>query len=396
MRHTSGPLFVLLLCAVGVQGWGTDGHELVGNLAYRLLSPQTQASVQAILVNDTHGNNNNNNNNSTPLGAVADWADQVRSKKEYHWSGSLHYIDIHDEMVQGGCPAGTIPKTGCHFDYQRDCNHDVCVAGAIANYTHHLADYYAATRKQQKTSPLLGSSRRLQASAALVTPWQWWWPFSSSSLSAPKKSTIPTKLVQESLMFLTHFIGDIHQPLHSARQSDVGGNSIPVTFTIPGNQLAAAPQFTSRNYHNHYYPQQQQQHHHSLELHAVWDTSMIQRAIHTKYQHVRQDLENDLMDYIDKAHRAGETQKWLACPDSSSTHCTSAWAEESWQNALQFAYMNADEHTEVTAGTHLSDLYYETRWPVIFHCLAVAGVRLAASLEVSWEPPPPILQRLVL
>jgi S1/P1 Nuclease len=346
MMNTNGTLVLLLLlayCAVGTKGWGTDGHELVGNLAYRLLSSETQAAVQAILVNHTHGNN-------TPLGAVADWADQVRISKEYHWSGSLHYIDIHDEMVPGGCPAGTTPKEGCHFDYQRDCSNDVCVAGAIVNYTHHLADW------KQKS---LRVSRRLKASADLVTPFKWWWPF--PSISAPP---IPTKLVQDSLKFLTHFIGDIHQPLHSARQSDKGGNSIAVTFTVPSRQLAA------------------KHHHHSLELHAVWDSSIIQRAVHTTYQHVRQNMEEDLMDYIDKAHRAGETKQWLACSDSSSTHCTSAWAEESWQDALQFAYLNADEHSEITSGTHLSDLYYESRWPVVFHCLAVAGVRLAASLEL--------------
>ena len=30
------------------------------------------------------------------------------------------------------------------------------------------------------------------------------------------------------LMFVTHFIGDIHQPLHVSRSSDKGGNTIPV------------------------------------------------------------------------------------------------------------------------------------------------------------------------
>ncbi len=32
----------------------------------------------------------------------------------------------------------------------------------------------------------------------------------------------------ESLMFLVHIIGDVHQPLHSAKATDRGGNNIPV------------------------------------------------------------------------------------------------------------------------------------------------------------------------
>jgi hypothetical protein len=48
------------------------------------------------------------------------------------------------------------------------------------------------------------------------------------------------------LKFLVHFIGDLHQPLHSGRPEDKGGNKIPVTwFNTPTN------------------------------LHSVWDTGMI-------------------------------------------------------------------------------------------------------------------------
>ncbi|CAB9501380.1 nuclease [Seminavis robusta] len=345
---------------IGVLGWGKDGHELVGNLAYRLLSSSAQSAVHEILGDDDAVAHHADCYNNTPLGAIADWADQVRMSKDYHWSGVLHYIDIHDETVEGGCPAvGDTDKKGCHFDYSRDCKQDACVAGAIVNYTHHLADW-----KQQQ--PRL--SKHLRGSMSLLAPFR---------LLATTTTNPPTQLVQESLKFLTHFVGDIHQPLHSGRQSDIGGNRIDVTFHIPSssnNRAVSTPRRSGRR------TTTTTHHHHHLELHAVWDTSMIERAIHTIYHHSRQELEEDLMTYIQNNNSTHHD--WLACADTSQQKCTSAWAEESWQHALTWAYRNADGQSEVTPGTNLTDAYYETRWPQIFQYIAVAGVRLAAALEM--------------
>jgi len=51
------------------------------------------------------------------------------------------------------------------------------------------------------------------------------------------------------LKFIVHFIGDIHQPLHSGRPEDNGGNKIPIKWND-----------------------------HNTNLHAVWDTYIIQEA----------------------------------------------------------------------------------------------------------------------
>jgi hypothetical protein len=115
-------------------GWGTVGHEIVANLAYHRLTNETKQAVLEILgpSNDTDA--------GSPLAAVADWADQVRY--HYHWSAPLHYIDIPDESMDGGCPSITPNETSaCHFIYKRDCVNDVCVAGAILNYTAQLTDW---------------------------------------------------------------------------------------------------------------------------------------------------------------------------------------------------------------------------------------------------------------
>ena len=47
-------------------------------------------------------------------------------------------------------------------------------------------------------------------------------------------------------MFLVHFVGDLHQPLHCADDNDRGGNDVPV-------------QLYTR----------------STKLHAVWDNGLI-------------------------------------------------------------------------------------------------------------------------
>lgn len=341
---------------LAVFGWGKEGHEIVGNLAYKLLSNNTKTMIYQILAMtppSTETNNKNDKDPNSPLGAIADWADTVRHTSEYHWSGPLHYIDIHDDAVNGGCPVfhrTTEEVEECHFDYARDCANDFCVAGAIVNYTAYLSEW----KKQQFVPQKLRGSNFLLKSQSLTTT----------------ATPLPAKLVQDSLKFLTHFVGDIHQPLHSARATDKGGNSIDVEFNDRGShQMSRDHRYDS---------------HRGWELHAVWDTGIIERALYRDYKGSRLALESELLDYIVEADKTGELRKWLRCPDTRHPKCTTIWAEESWQNALQWAYTNSDKNeTEVVSGTHLSEIYYETRLVQIKHLLAVAGVRLAVSLEIA-------------
>jgi len=423
-----------------VSAWGKDGHELIGNLAFKLLSNETQTIVCQILVDhpimsntNAVNNNNKNNNINTPLGAVADWADQVRIHHEWHWSGVLHYIDIHDNVVTGGCPVYNETSdqlAQCRFEYQRDCSKNACVAGAIVNYTNHLAEWNQQQQQQQrhhqhhqqyhttqKHDALSNHHHHLRGSLALTAPWWFtlfgngmtiWDSKSNNNIDTVTTPTVnqqqeqlpmmPSTLIQESLMFLTHFVGDIHQPLHSARTTDRGGNSIAVTFDkkIVLNSTATTTTTTTSSSSSHHHTS------HALELHAVWDSSMIIRAIQSKYNGSRALLEDELLEYIihtttqqhqhqQPQHQGGElylcTHDWLKCTDTSQyDHCTSVWAQESFENAMTWAYANVDNVSEVVSGTHLTDEYYETRWIQIKHYLALAGARLAASLEQTLGP----------
>ena len=117
-------LFIFLLnykppiVFVAVHGWGQKGHEIVGNVAFALLSRQALRKIEGLL-NISSANHTTNTVGAsfvpprfmnqgcieycTPLAIAADWANQVRFYKK--WSSPLHYIDVHDDVMQPhGCP----------------------------------------------------------------------------------------------------------------------------------------------------------------------------------------------------------------------------------------------------------------------------------------------------
>ena len=110
------------------------------------------------------------------LAAIAAWADVVRDEPRYAWSEPLHYVRIHDR--------------GCRYVAERDCRSGACVVGAIDRYARELGD--------------TGLDRARRA---------------------------------EALKFLTHFVGDVHQPLHSGRRPDKGGNDFQISLNGEGTNL---------------------------------------------------------------------------------------------------------------------------------------------------------------
>lgn len=239
------------------------------------------------------------------------------------------------------------------------------------------------------------------------------------------------KHVRQSLMFLIHFIGDIHQPLHVSRKSDKGGNDIKVRYhlfeeyktvligtfktTFGGDlQQIGDP-------HNH---------HSSYNLHSIWDTAMIQTAIkRNDYKNI-----NNVSKESPRRQRAGDDasssslfrefeeslelylkshlslyERIIRCQSGSGARairCAIQWGKESWERALQYAYTKgcpsqllllkqqeqqrnssnnsttiATKAQEVVSGDVIDEEYYNSRLPIIKEQLIAAGVRLAATLE---------------
>jgi hypothetical protein len=99
--------------------------------------------------------------------SIASWADTIRNARRE--TGAWHYIDI--------------PIDKPHLDMARDCAKGDCVIAKIEDFQKVLKD--PATPAVQR---------------------------------------------REALMFVVHFVGDMHQPLHCADNNDKGGNSVPVKF----------------------------------------------------------------------------------------------------------------------------------------------------------------------
>lgn len=160
------------------------------------------------------------------ISLIASWADDT-ARDEYPWSPQLHFINT--------------PDWSCDYEQTRDCfgSYDqapmACVDGAIQNYTRQLA------------------------------------------------TADPNYNLTEALMFLVHFIGDIHQPLHVGFTGDEGGNTIVGTY-----------EGTSE-----------------VKLHHIWDTSMLDQRIANSFN-------NDNSTYLQVRH--AQTRHAASAPSGVPRH----------------------------------------------------------------------------
>ncbi|KAF8780023.1 hypothetical protein HU200_001988 [Digitaria exilis] len=162
------PLLLLLLAAAAALPAPSYGWGVDGHLMVCQIAQGRLSDAAAAAVKDLLPSYAGNNLNS-----LCSWADDVKFR--YHWSSPLHYIDTPDGL--------------CTYSYDRDCKDEDgvkgrCVAGAINNYTSQLLTY--------------------------------------------GRSSAPQYNLTQALLFLSHFMGDIHQPLHVGFTSDRGGNTIDV------------------------------------------------------------------------------------------------------------------------------------------------------------------------
>ena len=138
------------------------------------------------------------------------------------------------------------------------------------------------------------------------------------------------------LKFLLHFVGDLHQPLHSSDDNDRGGNAKKVS----------AAGFRAGN------------------LHHFWDTEFVNQL-----EADARSIASDLIGHISN----DQTREWQAGEPSD-------WARESFQVAKDDAYGQLPEPS--ARGTfRLSDEYVTTATDDVAQQLSKAGVRLAFVLN---------------
>jgi hypothetical protein len=208
------------------------------------------------------------------LASVANWPDEVRRTRPE--TAPWHFINI--------------PITVPHLDRSRDCPTDNCVLARINILRETLRD--PATPAAART---------------------------------------------EGLMFLIHFVGDMHQPLHCADNQDKGGNGVPVS--LAGQRM---------------------------NLHSAWDTGLLTR-IGTEEELLPALLEESLK----------HAQKWRR-------GTVDDWAEEAHKSARRKVYGKLSK--SANSNPVLLDAAYEAMAATLIRTqLEKAGVRLARVLNEALQ-----------
>lgn len=200
------------------------------------------------------------------LAEASTWADRIRSDSSYDWAAPMHYISL--------------PRHWEGYREKRDCPPAGCILKAIEQFEKKLADRDA-----------LESERA------------------------------------EALLFIAHFIGDLHQPLHTGLAPDRGGNDIKVRFFG-----------------------------FSTNLHALWDVYLPAGFV--------QDWRNYALAQLSTID---EQQRRIWMRGNSLD-----WAVESHRLAHSHAYTKEKE---------LGEVYYMRNKDVVAQRLRQAGVRLAGELN---------------
>jgi hypothetical protein len=160
----------------------------------------------------------------------------------------------------------------------------------------------------------------------------------------------------EALKFAVHFLGDIHQPLHTVLEK-AGGNQINVDVFMRG--LATCPTCTAA--------------HTPVDFHKSWDETLIDRTVWNWGAYVER-LENGWL--ANSPDAKSEDPKTNKTPITDDTFV--AWAEETHRAAPTVWYLRPADDV-------LDDRYLRDVLPIMDRQLGVAGLRLARFLNQTFE-----------
>jgi hypothetical protein len=154
---------------------------------------------------------------------------------------------------------------------------------------------------------------------------------------------------REALMFLGHFVGDAHQPLHAGFGSDRGGNGLAIRFF--GRDPECEVEDGRRRCR--------------FQLHRLWDSLLVGSLIGEgrTWEEYAQALHAKVTE--------PERRAWTSCEPL-------AWANESVEVVVNEIYPFGD-------GQEVGAEYVAEHGPTVERRLKQAGVRLARLLEESLE-----------
>jgi hypothetical protein len=146
---------------------------------------------------------------------------------------------------------------------------------------------------------------------------------------------------RQTIYWVAHFMGDIHQPVHIAHPDGRGGTATLLAFFDAPDKRSA---------------------------HWIWDFGLIEhRPLLTPAASPEPAPFLGLADELQASLTQAQARAY------QRTTSPEALANEGLQIARRFAFLKSHDHVDAS--------YEASRWPVVAQQLQKAGVRLAAVLE---------------
>ena len=271
-------VLLLLLVPTPAMAWWDYGHKTVATIASDQVTPKTRAAIRALLRHERAVATP-----TCPLKTLEDasyWPDCIKglgTRFDYVFSWHYQNVDI--------CKA---------FDLTAACKDGHCVSRQI--------DRAVKLLKDKKVPP----NERLIA-----------------------------------LAFLTHFVGDLHMPLHAGDRGDRGGNDVKAAYGIVAGRV---------------------------NLHLLWDGPLAERAITTPPAGPKG---------LTAGLNIGERAQLAA-------GSTEDWSREAWAFSRDTAYsiaLDGNPCGPVPPRAQISNAKIEALIPDVRQQITKAGLRLARLLD---------------
>ncbi|KAK3315995.1 S1/P1 nuclease [Apodospora peruviana] len=239
------------------------------------------------------------------IGDAAAWADTVRDREGLPWSKMWHFVN----------PRADDPTTNtCKLQYPSDCPRGNCIIDAILNQTRVVMDQ-------------------------------------SAGIAARRNAT----------MWVLHFFGDLHQPMHASGYK-AGGNLVrPVCFgpmetcnngTVPGDKV--------------------------WNLHSIWDSAIPRKLRGLKETESPETDKKAAMLWAEEIYERQQIEGIEEKEQCGSMGCVVDWAGESNRLVCQHALSKGEEWV---LGHDLSGDYFLENAKVVESQVGKAGRRLGGWIN---------------
>ncbi|MBD3762387.1 S1/P1 nuclease [Rhizorhabdus sp.] len=273
-------LLILVAMLTGLaspaRAWWEYGHETVATIAMTSVQPETRRAIHRLLARSDLMETPTCPARTIEQASV--WADCIKTLKDrYSYAFNWHYQNI--DVCRP-------------FDIKANCPDGNCVA------------------------------RQIERDVRML-----------------KNRELPLRVRVEALLFLVHFMGDLHQPLHAGDRHDRGGNDMKADYGHVPNS----------------------------NLHSIWDGLLAERAISTPV-----DGPKGILAEVPVAERPAMKQGTVE-----------DWSRESWQVAHDaYAALLGDACAPVPANRPaLDNAKVAALIPVLRRQVARGGLRLARLLD---------------